>query len=215
MATLLIDVLGRRRLQLCGFLGMSVSYCLCGALMSHLLGHRSLFYSLYGLTFFFCQGPNVSAYVLPSELFPTTIRSTAHGISSACGKIGALIASIVVPELLNRAGLAGVMYLSASVSALATLVCAALTHETMDQPLPHTKHEPHVPHSLHAHLAVAHSVHVAAAPPTQPAFDIDESVSSCSSVTTNGSQQSAVWHSTTLSRPQHPLDTAIINNLHV
>jgi hypothetical protein len=30
----------------------------------------------------------------PSELFPTEVRSTAHGFSSACGKLGALFAGV-------------------------------------------------------------------------------------------------------------------------
>ena len=30
--------------------------------------------------------------LLPSELFPTEIRSTAHGIAASCGKLGALFA---------------------------------------------------------------------------------------------------------------------------
>ncbi len=38
-------------------------------------------------TFFGQFGPNVTTWLLPVELFPTDIRSQAHGISAATGKV--------------------------------------------------------------------------------------------------------------------------------
>ncbi|KAJ2413045.1 hypothetical protein GGI10_003307, partial [Coemansia sp. RSA 2530] len=37
-------------------------------------------------------GPNVTTFVIPGEVFPTRFRSTAHGISAAMGKLGAVAA---------------------------------------------------------------------------------------------------------------------------
>jgi hypothetical protein len=40
--------------------------------------------------------------LLPSELYPTEIRSTAHGISASCGKLGALFAGIYFQDLTSQ-----------------------------------------------------------------------------------------------------------------
>ncbi len=58
---------------------------------------------IYGLTYFFSNfGPNISTYTIPGEIFPTTCRSTAHGISAAAGKIGAFLGAIFMkPEVVN------------------------------------------------------------------------------------------------------------------
>ncbi|CAI5478605.1 unnamed protein product [Closterium sp. Yama58-4] len=49
---------------------------------------------LYALTFFFANfGPNSTTFILPAELFPARFRSTCHGISSAAGKLGAIVGS--------------------------------------------------------------------------------------------------------------------------
>lgn len=58
-------------------------------------GIRS-FQALYFLSSFFNQfGPNSVTFLVAAEVFPTPIRATAHGISAAVGKLGALLASIL------------------------------------------------------------------------------------------------------------------------
>lgn len=41
---------------------------------------------------------------MPGEVFPTRYRSTAHGISAACGKFGAVIAQVVFSPLKDKGG---------------------------------------------------------------------------------------------------------------
>ena len=43
------------------------------------------------MQFFLNFGPNATTFVIPGEVFPTRYRSTAHGISAALGKLGAII----------------------------------------------------------------------------------------------------------------------------
>lgn len=51
---------------------------------------------LYCLANFFQNcGPNTTTFIIPGEVFPTRYRSTAHGISAAFGKLGAVIALIL------------------------------------------------------------------------------------------------------------------------
>jgi len=52
--------------------------------------------TLYLIINFFGQlGPNATTYILPSELFPTDMRTATHGLSAFCGKLGALIATVM------------------------------------------------------------------------------------------------------------------------
>ncbi|KAJ5761190.1 hypothetical protein N7520_008346 [Penicillium odoratum] len=58
--------------------------------------HIHSFQAMYFLSSFFNQfGPNCITFLVAAEVFPTPIRGTAHGISAAFGKLGALIIAIV------------------------------------------------------------------------------------------------------------------------
>lgn len=53
-----------------------------------------LFIILYTLVQFFNNfGPNATTFVLAGEVFPTRFRASAHGISAASGKAGAILAA--------------------------------------------------------------------------------------------------------------------------
>lgn len=63
------------------------------------------FVFLYCLANFFQNfGPNVTTFVIPGEVFPTRYRSTAHGISAASGKLGAVIAQVGFARMQNIGG---------------------------------------------------------------------------------------------------------------
>jgi len=100
-----VDYLGRLKIQLVGFVLMTAFMAgLCGGYyqlldrsgskatsLSPTVGVNG-FVVLYALTFFFANfGPNATTFVIPSELFPTVWKTTAHGFSAACGKAGAII----------------------------------------------------------------------------------------------------------------------------
>lgn len=98
VAVLLIDRVGRRRLQIAGFLLMAVFlFALAGPYDRYWRGHATdaWYIVLYALTFFSANlGPNTTTFILPAELFPARLRSTCHGISGAAGKLGALVGAI-------------------------------------------------------------------------------------------------------------------------
>ncbi|KAF7973500.1 hypothetical protein HWV62_15004 [Athelia sp. TMB] len=55
----------------------------------------SVFFALYCIVNFFSNfGPNTTTFIVPGEAYPTHCRSTAHGISAASGKLGAVIAQV-------------------------------------------------------------------------------------------------------------------------
>ena len=73
---------------------------------------------MYGVSYFFTEfGPNMTTFVMPSELYPVTMRATGHGISAGIGKLGAFIGVFLFP-LLNSLGLRGTLLLTAGVAAL-------------------------------------------------------------------------------------------------
>ena len=45
-------------------------------------------------------GPNVTTYVLPTQCYGAQIRSSAHGLSSAAGKLGAILGTVVFPAIM-------------------------------------------------------------------------------------------------------------------
>ncbi|OAY22485.1 probable inorganic phosphate transporter 1-9 [Manihot esculenta] len=93
-----IDRIGRRKIQIMGFLFMGIVYFALG-IPYHYWGRHTnaAFLFLYALTFFFANfGPNTTTFIVPAELFPARFRSTCHGISGAIGKMGALIGSLGV-----------------------------------------------------------------------------------------------------------------------
>ncbi|GAA5983520.1 hypothetical protein JCM10908_000317 [Rhodotorula pacifica] len=92
----LIDVWGRRPIQIMGFAMLTITLCSMGFGYHRLKDHAvGAFVFLYCITNFFQNfGPNTTTFVIPGEVFPTRYRSTAHGISAGSGKLGAIIAQI-------------------------------------------------------------------------------------------------------------------------
>jgi MFS transporter, PHS family, inorganic phosphate transporter len=62
--------------------------------------------------------PNMTTFVMPSELYPVTMRATGHGISAGVGELGAFIGVFLFPLLNDLLGLRGTLLLTAGVSAL-------------------------------------------------------------------------------------------------
>ncbi|XP_058766487.1 probable inorganic phosphate transporter 1-7 [Vicia villosa] len=90
----LIDRIGRYTIQLMGFFFMTVFMFALAIPYDHWTkkDNRIGFVAMYSLTFFFANfGPNATTFVVPAEIFPARFRSTCHGISSAAGKLGAIV----------------------------------------------------------------------------------------------------------------------------
>jgi PHS family inorganic phosphate transporter-like MFS transporter len=121
------------------------------------VGNGAFFVIGLGLTYLFANfGPNATTFVVPAEAFPTKVRATAHGISAASGKLGAVLGSTLLLNLwysyctsskdgsgMPNCGVAGavtaesdrgivaVMWVCAGVSAAGLLVSLLLTREAM------------------------------------------------------------------------------------
>ncbi|KAH0542758.1 hypothetical protein FGG08_002897 [Glutinoglossum americanum] len=88
---MLVDIMGRKNLQLLGFTMLTTFFLIIGFAFDDL--SRGAFLALYIMSqFFFNFGPNATTFIYPGELFPTRYRALAHGISAAAGKLGAITA---------------------------------------------------------------------------------------------------------------------------
>lgn len=95
-----MDIVGRKPIQLFGFFILTVLFCVIGFAYNRLNDGGLL--GLYIVCQFFQNfGPNVTTFIVPGECFPTRYRSTAHGISAAAGKVGAIIAQTALGTLIN------------------------------------------------------------------------------------------------------------------
>ncbi|KAK0223081.1 phosphate transporter [Armillaria fumosa] len=105
---LFIDSWGRKPIQLMGFIMLTIIFVIMGFGYDALTKTKSAsnaFVFLYCLANFFQNfGPNTTTFVIPGEVFPTRYRSTAHGISAASGKLGAIVAQVGFARLKDIGG---------------------------------------------------------------------------------------------------------------
>ncbi|KAJ2807206.1 hypothetical protein H4R20_001381 [Coemansia guatemalensis] len=101
-----IEKLGRKTIQLMGFGMLTILYIVLGFAYHKILDKSVAgFIVLFTLAQLFQNfGPNVTTFVIPGEVFPTRFRSTAHGISAAAGKLGAIVAQGGFMQLKDRGG---------------------------------------------------------------------------------------------------------------
>jgi PHS family inorganic phosphate transporter-like MFS transporter len=97
----LCDTIGRKPIQLGGFAILTVLFCIMG-FGYNVIGHGGLFACYILANFFFNFGPNSTTFIVPGECFPTRYRSTSHGLSAASGKVGAIIAQVLIGPLRTR-----------------------------------------------------------------------------------------------------------------
>ncbi|MCU4186400.1 MFS transporter [Acidiferrimicrobium sp. IK] len=129
LAVFTMDRVGHRRLQIIGFAVMAACFAVI-AIVPGVTSAVAPFMVFYGISYFFAEfGPNTTTFVLSAELFPASIRTTAHGISSGIAKVGAFIGVFVFPILARTFGLRGTLALTGGLA----VAGAALTL-VLDEP---------------------------------------------------------------------------------
>ena len=85
------------------------------------------FLAIFGLSYFFIEfGPNTTTFVLPSEVFPVSMRTTGHGIAAGVGKLGAFIGVFLVPQLQKNISLRGMLLVAGAAAVLGLLLTLVL-----------------------------------------------------------------------------------------
>jgi PHS family inorganic phosphate transporter-like MFS transporter len=88
----LIEVLGRKWIQIQGFLVTSLMFGILAGAPS--LGSGARFTLIVIAQLFFNFGPNATTFIVPGEVFPSRVRGLAHGFCAAVGKLGAILSGI-------------------------------------------------------------------------------------------------------------------------
>ncbi len=126
LAVAKMDRIGHRRLQFIGFSVMALCFLVL-AIVPALTEHVAPFLAILGLSYFFIQfGPNMTTFVLPSEVFPVSVRTTGHGIAAGIGKLGAFVGVFLVPVLQDHIGLRGLLAVAGASAVLGFAVTSLL-----------------------------------------------------------------------------------------
>lgn len=136
-ALLLVDRVGRIRLQVIGFIGMAVGLSLLAA--ANLLPANSqgeLTLVIAGFLIFnllMNAGPNATTFLLSGEVFPTAIRATGAGFAAAFAKAGAVLGTFMLPILQATLGISLLLLGLAVCCAIAAGVTIAYRIDTRGQ----------------------------------------------------------------------------------
>ena len=140
----LLDRIRRKTQQILGFALCALSMLLIAAIPD-LTASVVPFALVFGISLFgVAVGPNYSTMLLAAECYPTSIRSTAHGLSAGIAKIGAFAGALITPLALAGLGLRATTLIAGGCfvcGILTTLVLtepkdAALDEVTLDGPRP-------------------------------------------------------------------------------
>lgn len=122
------------RIQTLGFF-----ICAAGLLVTLLgyVNHASMWITLGGFLLFelaLNAGPHLSTFELPSRIYSLQERASGEGIASALGKLGAIIATFIIPPLLSLGG--GKLVLIVAITVLVaggviTLIVGPLVFRTL------------------------------------------------------------------------------------
>jgi len=136
-AVALMDKLGRKVIQTQGFIMMALIYVVVSSIMivtnnkvAGFLISSSEALAIYAMSFFFIDfGPNTTTFVIPAEVYPTSYRTTGHGISAAAGKVGAAISTYLFPTLLATIGLKELLVMLSLLSILGAAITIVFIKE--------------------------------------------------------------------------------------
>ena len=126
LAVARMDRVGHRRLQYIGFAVMVLCFAVLAA-VPVLTTAIVPFVLIFGVSYFFVEfGPNTTTFVLPSEVFPVSQRTTGHGMAAGIGKLGAFVGVFMVPSLDSSLGLRGMLAVAAGAAVLGLAVTRLL-----------------------------------------------------------------------------------------
>jgi putative MFS transporter len=112
VAILLVDRVGRIKLQIWGFIGCAIGLLLSG-LSIRSDGSNVMWLLFLGFTLFYFMvnfGPNAMTYLLAGEVFPTEVRGKGAGFAASFAKIGAVLTAFLFPILLKTIGTTALLW---------------------------------------------------------------------------------------------------------
>ncbi|EME28610.1 MFS transporter, PHS family, inorganic phosphate transporter [Galdieria sulphuraria] len=130
-SSFLIDILGRRNVQLIGWLSLASIIAITVGTYPLLFNHASVYVFLNTVRAALQYFLAVSIYLTPNEIFPTIYRARLYRFCSAFGKVGAAIGVHVFLSMQQSfgggtKGLRGMQYFDAAFAILGLLVALLL-----------------------------------------------------------------------------------------
>jgi MFS family permease len=139
LAVLLVDRVGRIRLQIAGFLGMAVGLVILA--VSDLFPASTtsnialVFLGFFVFNLMMNAGPNSTTFLLSGEVFPTSIRASGAGLAAAVAKAGAVLGTFTLPTLNKSLGTPTLLVLLSVICILAAVVTYIFRVETTGRSL--------------------------------------------------------------------------------
>lgn len=127
-----LDGVGRKPLQVWGFVGAAVMLAIFAMMKQSLAALPVLGFVVFGLYNVAINGASAvsGAGILGVELSPTRIRTVGQSITVVGGRIGASISAFLFPLLFTRLGEVGVIALLAALSVLGAVLTQTLVPGT-------------------------------------------------------------------------------------
>lgn len=125
-----IEILGRKWIQIQGFIVTALMFGIIAGDYKH-IGTGGKFACFTIAQLFFNFGPNATTFIVPGEVFPSRVRGTAHGISAAVGKLGAILSGVLFNYLASdKIGVANTLWIFFGCSILGAIATFLLVPET-------------------------------------------------------------------------------------
>ncbi|KAH7056474.1 major facilitator superfamily domain-containing protein [Linnemannia elongata] len=101
LAIFSIEKMHRKRTQFLGFALILLFFTLLSTAFHQLKVIVPFFITTFTFSLFFSNLTSSTPFVVPGEVFPARVRTTAHGISVGSGKVGALLATVMFNRLVE------------------------------------------------------------------------------------------------------------------
>lgn len=130
-----VERIGRIRLQLIGFYGMTLGLflILLHSFNENIQNHLGILFIFIGFSLFNLSmniGPNATTFTIAAEVYPTKIRASGHGFAASLGKVGAFIGIFFLPIITAKFGLSASLLFLCLFSALGALITFIFQIET-------------------------------------------------------------------------------------
>mmetsp|Transcript_17906 Transcript_17906/g.46939 ORF Transcript_17906/g.46939 Transcript_17906/m.46939 type:complete len:188 (+) Transcript_17906:215-778(+) len=140
------DMMRMKQIQILSFAIIAVSAGVLGGIYAplHNSGQNSWLFGVVCLLAAACNfGANVTTFVLPSQLFPKSHRSTLNGIAAASGKAGAMVGAFGLEEVVSIFGFEATMAIVAVTALISIGVTQSLIPDGPSQESPRTEGAKH------------------------------------------------------------------------
>lgn len=123
---------GRRRLLIISLALMTIGMMILGIFPT---APALVIIAAFGLYAFFSGGPGILQWLYPNELFPTSVRASAVGVSIAISRLGTIAATYSLPIMLSSFGVGPTMLAASGLLLVGLVLSIIMAPETKGKSL--------------------------------------------------------------------------------